>query len=257
MKPYPVQLEISGPTAMWTRPDTGSSPVSYPAPTFSAVKGIFESILRWKSVNVRPTRVEICRPVQFHRYTTNYGGPLRATDAGQRGRMTSSVPSESPDSYFRFENSKSVILMTYQRFEDVPVWQKAADLYEAAEELLENQSFRASRGFRDQLDRAALSVSNNIAEGFERGTTNELLAFIYIARGSADLKSIAESCSRQLRGWADSLQNSEIKGQRHLTEKSRHHDDQKKRAAAIQKELLEKLPSNHPLRTDARKRGVI
>ncbi len=56
MKAYPLQLEISGPTALWTRPDTGSSPVSYIAPAFSAVKGIFESILRWKSVNVRPTR---------------------------------------------------------------------------------------------------------------------------------------------------------------------------------------------------------
>ena len=39
MKSYPIQLEISGPTAMWTRPDTGSSPGSYVAPTFSAVKG--------------------------------------------------------------------------------------------------------------------------------------------------------------------------------------------------------------------------
>ena len=67
MNPYPLQLEISGPTAMWTRPDTGSSPVSYVAPTFSAVKGIFESILRWKSVNVRPTRLEICAPVRLHR----------------------------------------------------------------------------------------------------------------------------------------------------------------------------------------------
>ena len=69
---------------MWTRPDTGSSPVSYVAPTFSAAKGIFESILRWKSVTVRPVKVEICRPVQFHRYVTNYGGPLRASDARRK-----------------------------------------------------------------------------------------------------------------------------------------------------------------------------
>jgi CRISPR-associated Cas5-like protein len=67
MKTYPVQMEISGATAMWPRPDTGSSPVSYVAPTYSAVKGIFESVLRWKSVRVRPVKVEICRPVQFHR----------------------------------------------------------------------------------------------------------------------------------------------------------------------------------------------
>ena len=85
MKPYPLQLEIAGPTAMWTRPDTGSSPVSYVAPTFSAVKVIFESVLRWKSVHVQPVKTEICRPVQFHRYVTNYGGPLRASDAIAKG----------------------------------------------------------------------------------------------------------------------------------------------------------------------------
>jgi CRISPR-associated Cas5-like protein len=50
MKPHPIQLEISGPIALWARPDTMPNPVSYVAPTFSAVKGIFEAILRWKSV---------------------------------------------------------------------------------------------------------------------------------------------------------------------------------------------------------------
>jgi CRISPR-associated protein Cas5d len=81
MKPYPIQLEISGPTALWTRPDTLPNPVSYAAPTFSAAKGLFEAVVRWKSVNVCPTRCEICAPVQFHSYAFNYGGPLRDTGA--------------------------------------------------------------------------------------------------------------------------------------------------------------------------------
>jgi len=77
MKSYDVYLEISGPTAMWTRPDTGDAPVSFPAPTYSAVKGIFESILWLQSAEVIPTKVEICRPLIYHTYSTNYGGPLR------------------------------------------------------------------------------------------------------------------------------------------------------------------------------------
>jgi CRISPR-associated protein Cas5d len=74
---YSVVMEIAGPAAMFTRPDTGGSFVSYPAPTYSASKGIFESIARLKSAYIRPTKVEICRPLQFHRYGTNYRGPLR------------------------------------------------------------------------------------------------------------------------------------------------------------------------------------
>jgi len=62
---------------MWTRPDTGDCPVSYPAPTYSAVKAIFESILWGPAVLIIPTKVEICAPVQYHNYQTNYGGPLR------------------------------------------------------------------------------------------------------------------------------------------------------------------------------------
>ena len=74
MKPYPIACEISGPTAMWARPDTGDAPVSYPAPTFAAVKGIFESIVWLKSAEVVPTRVEICAPLVFHMHSTIDGG---------------------------------------------------------------------------------------------------------------------------------------------------------------------------------------
>lgn len=76
-KVYELQMEIAGNTAMWTRPDTGDCPVSYPAPTYSAVKGIFESLLWGPAVEIVPTRVEICAPIQYHNYQTNYGGPLR------------------------------------------------------------------------------------------------------------------------------------------------------------------------------------
>jgi four helix bundle protein len=171
--------------------------------------------------------------------------------------------------------------MTYENFEDTPVWREAARLYELAEDLLENPAFRATSAFRDQLDRAVLSVSNNIAEGFERGTTNELLYFLYVARGSAgevrsmlrvklrriredhlkaqisDLVACVTSCSRQLHGWASSLQNSDIAGPRHLTERSRRESAEKKRALEFRKELLRKLPPGHPTRRDAEERGLI
>ena len=75
--------------------------------------------------------------------------------------------------------------MQYRRFEDLPVWRDAADLASLMFEFTALDQFRRHAGLRDQLERAAFSVSNNIAEGFERGTTNELLAFLYIARGSA------------------------------------------------------------------------
>jgi CRISPR-associated protein Cas5d len=77
IKQYPVSFEIAGPAAMFTRPDTGAAPVSYPAPTFSAARGMFEAVARWKSATIFPTNVEICAPIRFHKYVTNYRGPLR------------------------------------------------------------------------------------------------------------------------------------------------------------------------------------
>jgi len=77
MNRYEIALEIAGATAIWTRPDTGDSPGTYPAPTRSAARGIFESILWNPAVEIVPSRVEICAPLVFHHYTTNYGGPLR------------------------------------------------------------------------------------------------------------------------------------------------------------------------------------
>ena len=44
-KAYPIAMEIAGNAAMWTRPDSGDSPCSYPSPTYSVVRGLFESVL--------------------------------------------------------------------------------------------------------------------------------------------------------------------------------------------------------------------
>jgi len=86
MSKYEISMEISGPFAMWSRPDTGATPTSYPVPTWSAVKGIFESVAFFNDGKawIRPTRVEICKTVgsvggglNFQKYTNNYRGPLK------------------------------------------------------------------------------------------------------------------------------------------------------------------------------------
>ena len=80
MRPYTIEFEIAGPAAIFTRPDTLPAPTSYPAPTYSQAKGLVETVLFQRSVEVRPARVEICAPLVFQRYSTNYGGPLRKSD---------------------------------------------------------------------------------------------------------------------------------------------------------------------------------
>lgn len=82
---YPITMEIAGATALFSRPDCGDAPVSYIAPTPSAVRGIFESILWGPDIRIVPTAVEICAPIQYHSYVTNYGGPLRAGKSIQKG----------------------------------------------------------------------------------------------------------------------------------------------------------------------------
>ncbi|QBG46198.1 four helix bundle protein [Verrucomicrobia bacterium S94] len=151
--------------------------------------------------------------------------------------------------------------MKYENFEDVPVWRDGIKLTVKVFEVTRDSSFRGQGDIANQIQRAALSVPNNIAEGFERGTTSELLQFLYYAKGSAgevrsichvierikvfghlksqisDLKSLARNISRQLGGWAFSLQESDIKGTRHMTEKSKRIYQQKDKAQAFMADL--------------------
>ena len=71
--------------------------------------------------------------------------------------------------------------MKIKKFEDIISWQKSQEL-----SLFIYKIFKDSKdfGFRDQIQRAAISISNNIAEGFERSGDKELRHFLYIAKGS-------------------------------------------------------------------------
>ena len=77
VKQYKVQMEVEGPLALFTRPDSGDTPCSYPVPTWSAAKGMFEAIARTRSAYIKPVTVEICKPIKYRKYVNNYGGPLR------------------------------------------------------------------------------------------------------------------------------------------------------------------------------------
>jgi four helix bundle protein len=68
-----------------------------------------------------------------------------------------------------------------EKFEDIIAWQKAHQL---SLEVYRNFSQCRDYSFRDQIQRAVVSVMNNIAEGFERSGDKELNRFFFIAKGS-------------------------------------------------------------------------
>lgn len=70
-------------------------------------------------------------------------------------------------------------------FEDLKVYKDAIDLIVQIYALLKEPQFNKEFGLSDQLRRAALSISNNIAEGFERETDKELIRYLYFSKGSA------------------------------------------------------------------------
>lgn len=72
--------------------------------------------------------------------------------------------------------------MKIERFENIIAWQKAKKLTIAIYSLFQECK---DYGFRDQICRAAVSIMNNIAEGFERQTNKELKQFLFIAKGSS------------------------------------------------------------------------
>jgi len=115
-------------------------------------------------------------------------------------------------------------MATIQKFEDLVCFTKARELTKFIyKEFRDCKDF----GFKDQITRASVSVLSNIAEGFERGTKNEFVNFLYIAKGSAGevraqlyvaldagylnlekfkyLNNLAVECSRLIQSFAEKV----------------------------------------------------
>jgi len=70
-------------------------------------------------------------------------------------------------------------------FEDLLVWQKGIELVKEVYRVTGDGRLSRDFGLRDQIQRAAVPIPTNIAEGFERGSRKEYVRFLYIAKGSA------------------------------------------------------------------------
>lgn len=122
-------------------------------------------------------------------------------------------------------------MATIEKFEDLICWQRAREL---TKEIY--KAFEGCRdfGFKDQIQRAAVSVMSNIAEGFERGTRQEFLNYLFIAKGSAGevrsqlyaaldsgyfniekfkyLNNLATECSRLIQSFSQKVKGSSRRG---------------------------------------------
>ncbi len=115
-------------------------------------------------------------------------------------------------------------MATISKFEDLICFSKARELTKSVyKEFKDCKDY----GFKDQITRASVSVLSNIAEGFERGTKNEFLNFLYIAKGSAGevraqlyvaldagylnletfkyLNNLASECSRLIQSFSEKV----------------------------------------------------
>lgn len=131
-------------------------------------------------------------------------------------------------------------MATVRQFEDLLAWKKARELVSEVYRVL-----RACRdyGFKDQIQRASVSVMSNLAEGFESGTRQEFVNYLYIAKASAGevraqlyaaydigyvnletfkgLKFKAEEVSKLLSAFIKGLKNSPHAGLQYKREKTK------------------------------------
>ena len=130
-------------------------------------------------------------------------------------------------------------MATITKFEDIEAWQKGRELKQVLYRHSKHGEFAKDFALRDQIRRAAMSVTANIAEGFERGGNRELIQFLSTSKGSCGevqdhlytaidehyltkeefekLYAQAAEVARLIGGFMKYLQNSEIRGAKFRT----------------------------------------
>lgn len=90
--------------------------------------------------------------------------------------------------------------MKIERLEDINSWKKAKQLI-----LKTYRAFNNNRdySFKDQIQRAAISIMNNIAEGFERSGNKEFKYFLFVAKGSCGEYRSMLSVAKELKYISD------------------------------------------------------
>ena len=136
-------------------------------------------------------------------------------------------------------------MATIKRFEEIKVWQEARELAKMVYNATSQGGLAKDFGLKEQIQRAAVSVGSNIAEGFARNGNKEFVKFLWIAKGSAtevqsqlytamdvgyitdaefktitdaEFKTIyekAESCNLLIYRFIRSLRSSEYSGERY------------------------------------------
>lgn len=133
-------------------------------------------------------------------------------------------------------------------FEELPVWRAGRELVRRVYGLTRAEPLRRDHGLCDQIQRAAVSVPSNIAEGHERGSTPDLIQFLFYAKGSAGevrsqlylledlglavpekleaLRVLCRDLAAQLSSWIQSMQSPGFRGgPRYHREPDRRMDD--------------------------------
>lgn len=125
-------------------------------------------------------------------------------------------------------------MATITKFEDLEIWQLANSLSNEIYDVIKSTDLDTDYALKNQIDRSAMSISDNIAEGFEREGNKEFIHFLSIAKGSfgetrsqlykvsyrnyidnekfEELKSKTELISKKISTFMKYLKNTEYKG---------------------------------------------